>query len=108
MLVRSVRTSHAYNFQDICGNESQPGLQLVKKLATPRNPGLGIPFDSCHPITFKLRGSKPSSVLHLTFSSVTIQTLHPRRRETGVIILLFHDQYLLNVTILSKFCLFFV
>ena len=35
MLVRSVRTSHAYNFVRICGNENQPGPQLVKKLATP-------------------------------------------------------------------------
>ena len=32
MLVRSVRTSHTCNFHGrICGNESQPGLQLVKK-----------------------------------------------------------------------------
>ena len=35
MLVSSVRTSHACNFHGrICGNESQPGLQLVEKLAT--------------------------------------------------------------------------
>ena len=31
MLVRSVSTSHACNFQ----GESQPGLQLVEKLITP-------------------------------------------------------------------------
>ena len=35
MLVRSVRTMRAI-FR-ICGNESQPGLQLVEKLATPLN-----------------------------------------------------------------------
>ena len=33
MLVRSVRSSHACNFR-ICGNESQPDLQLVEKLVT--------------------------------------------------------------------------
>ena len=33
MLVRSVCTSHACNFR-ICGNESQPDLQLVEKPAT--------------------------------------------------------------------------
>ena len=39
----------------MCGNESQPGLQLVKKLATPlvgknmweRQPGLGVHFQFC-------------------------------------------------------------
>ena len=31
--------SHAYNFR-ICGNESQPGLQIVEKLATPLTPKL--------------------------------------------------------------------
>ena len=35
MLVRPVRTSHACNFQKICENDSQPGLQLVERLATP-------------------------------------------------------------------------
>ena len=34
VVVRSVRTSHARNFM-MCGNESQPGLQLVEKLTTP-------------------------------------------------------------------------
>ena len=34
MLMKSVCTSHACNFQDM-GNESQPGLQVVEKLATP-------------------------------------------------------------------------
>ena len=48
MLVRSVCTSHACNFEDIRGNESHPCLQVVKKLAMPlvgknmweRQPGL--------------------------------------------------------------------
>ena len=35
VLVRSVRTSHACKFSGYCGNKSQPGLQLVEKLATP-------------------------------------------------------------------------
>jgi len=34
VLVRSVRTSYACNFQDMWKCESQPRLQLVKKLAT--------------------------------------------------------------------------
>ena len=32
--MRSVRTSHACNFQ-MCGNESQQGLQPIEKLSTP-------------------------------------------------------------------------
>ena len=32
-MVRSVHASHACIFQYICGNESQPGLQILENLA---------------------------------------------------------------------------
>ena len=35
MLLRSVRNSHECNLLRICGNEIQPGLQQVEKLAMP-------------------------------------------------------------------------
>ena len=50
MLVRPVRTSHACNFQKICENDSQPGLQLVGRLATPL---VAVTFLTCDEEFFK-------------------------------------------------------
>ena len=50
MFVRPVRTSHACNFQKICENDSQPGLQLVERLATPL---VAVTFLTCDEEFFK-------------------------------------------------------
>ena len=41
---------------------------------------------------------KTQFILRLALSSIAIQTSHPQRRETGVMIFLFREHYLLNVS----------